>query len=48
MVGVVEDTVYTSVLWKKHAMYFTPLMQAPPAPIALDDPIAVTTDDVRT
>jgi predicted permease len=38
IVGVVEDTVYTSVRWKNHAMYFTPLMQAPPASSALDDP----------
>ena len=29
IVGVVEDTVYTSVKWKNHAMYFTPLMQSP-------------------
>ncbi len=33
IVGVVEDTVYTSVRWKNHAMYFTPLMQGRP-----DDP----------
>src|SRR5262245_35038806 len=27
IVGVVEDTVYTSVRWKKHLMYFLPLPQ---------------------
>jgi hypothetical protein len=27
IVGVVEDTAYTSVKWKNHAMYFVPLMQ---------------------
>jgi hypothetical protein len=26
-VGVVEDTVYTSVRWKDHAMYFLPILQ---------------------
>ena len=37
IVGVVEDTVYQSVYWKDHMMYFLPLMQRPPsdkAPIA--------------
>jgi predicted permease len=29
IVGVVEDTAYTSVKQKNHAMYFTPLMQQP-------------------
>jgi macrolide transport system ATP-binding/permease protein len=38
IVGVVEDTAYTSVRWKNHAMYFTPLMQTPPSTSALDDP----------
>jgi macrolide transport system ATP-binding/permease protein len=27
MVGVVEDTTYTSIYWKNHAMYFLPLTQ---------------------
>ncbi len=27
IVGVVEDTVYTSVYWKNHSMYFMPLTQ---------------------
>jgi len=38
IVGVVEDTAYTSVRWKNHAMYFTPLLQAPPITGAPDDP----------
>jgi macrolide transport system ATP-binding/permease protein len=29
IVGVVEDTVYTSVRWKQHRMYFVPMMQRP-------------------
>jgi predicted permease len=29
IVGVVEDTTYTSVRWKEHRMYFIPLMQRP-------------------
>ncbi len=29
IVGVVEDTTYTSVYWKDHAMYFVPLTQRP-------------------
>ena len=29
IVGVVEDTTYTSVYWKSHAMYFVPLTQRP-------------------
>ena len=29
IVGVVEDTTYTSVRWKDHRMYFIPLMQRP-------------------
>jgi len=29
VVGVVEDTVYTSVRWKNHSMYFVPLLQRP-------------------
>ena len=30
VVGVVEDTVYTSVRWKEHRMYFVPILQRPP------------------
>jgi macrolide transport system ATP-binding/permease protein len=29
IVGVVEDTVYTSPRWKNHMMYFVPMMQRP-------------------
>jgi predicted permease len=29
IVGVVENTAYTSVRWKDHSMYFLPLMQRP-------------------
>jgi macrolide transport system ATP-binding/permease protein len=29
VVGVVEDTVYTTVRWKNHRMYFLPMMQRP-------------------
>jgi hypothetical protein len=29
IVGVVEDTVYTSVRWKDHRMFFVPMMQQP-------------------
>jgi len=29
IVGVVDDTTYTSVYWKNHAMYFVPLTQRP-------------------
>lgn len=36
IVGVVEDTTYTSVYWKNHAMYFVPLTQRP---ANSDDPI---------
>jgi predicted permease len=31
IVGVVEDTAYTSVQWKDHRMYFVPLLQRDPA-----------------
>ncbi len=31
VVGVVEDTAYTSVYWKNHSMYFIPPMQRPPS-----------------
>jgi len=36
IVGVVEDTTYTSVYWKNHAMYFVPLTQRP---ANSDDPV---------
>jgi macrolide transport system ATP-binding/permease protein len=29
IVGVVEDSTYTSVYWKEHRMYFLPMMQRP-------------------
>jgi Acidobacterial duplicated orphan permease len=29
IVGVVEDTAYTTVRWKDHSMYFVPIMQRP-------------------
>ena len=29
IVGVVEDTAYTSVRWKEHLMYFLPMLQRP-------------------
>jgi hypothetical protein len=29
IVGVVEDTAYTSARWKDHRMYFLPMMQRP-------------------
>jgi ABC-type antimicrobial peptide transport system permease subunit len=32
IVGVVEDTTYTSVYWKDHAMYFLPLTQLAGSP----------------
>ncbi len=34
IVGVVEDTTYSSVYWKDHAMFFVPLTQRP----AVNDP----------
>ena len=40
IVGVVEDTAYTDVRWKDHAMYFMPMMQRPASarsPIEKDD-----------
>ena len=37
IVGVVEDTTYTSVYWKDHAMYFVPLTQR--GTVAKPDPI---------
>jgi macrolide transport system ATP-binding/permease protein len=38
IVGVVEDTTYTSVYWKNHAMYFLPLTQPAGIPDT-DDPL---------
>ena len=38
IVGVVEDTTYTSVYWKNHAMYFLPLTQ-PAAIPSTDNPL---------
>jgi predicted permease len=40
IVGVVEDTAYTSARWKDHVMYFVPLMRRTPSntdPIEQDD-----------
>jgi predicted permease len=39
IVGVVEDTTYTSVYWKNHAMYFLPLTQPAGTANNPDDPI---------
>src|SRR6202041_2568473 len=39
IVGVVEDTTYTSVYWKNHAMYFLPLTQRAGAAEDPDNPI---------
>src|SRR5579863_1937916 len=39
IVGVVEDTTYTSVYWKNHAMYFLPLTQRSGIPNDPDNPI---------
>ena len=39
IVGVVDDTTYTAVQWKDHAMYFVPITQRPASdktPIATD------------
>jgi predicted permease len=39
VVGVVDDTTYTAVQWKDHAMYFVPITQRAPSdkmPIATD------------
>jgi macrolide transport system ATP-binding/permease protein len=38
IVGVVENTTYTSVYWKNHAMFFVPLTQRP-ASTDPDDPV---------
>jgi macrolide transport system ATP-binding/permease protein len=39
IVGVVEDTTYTSVYWKNHAMYFLPLTQRAGVANDPDDPL---------
>jgi macrolide transport system ATP-binding/permease protein len=39
IVGVVEDTTYTSVYWKDHAMYFLPLTQRAGVGTDPDNPI---------
>ena len=39
IVGVVEDTTYTSVYWKDHAMYFLPLTQRAGTADDPDNPI---------
>jgi macrolide transport system ATP-binding/permease protein len=41
IVGVVEDTTYTSIYWKNHAMYFLPLTQPAsiPAPGSPDQSV---------
>jgi predicted permease len=39
IVGVVEDTTYTSVYWKNHAMYFLPLTQRAGMANDPDDPL---------
>src|SRR6202167_340431 len=39
IVGVVEDTTYTSVYWKDHAMYFLPLTQRARTANDPDNPI---------
>ena len=37
IVGVVEDTAYTSARWKDHMMYFYPMVQRPPSDRATID-----------
>ncbi len=39
IVGVVEDTTYTSVYWKNHAMYFLPLTQRAGSAKDTNDPL---------
>jgi ABC-type antimicrobial peptide transport system permease subunit len=39
IVGVVEDTTYTSIYWKNHAMYFLPLTQRAGSANDPDDPL---------
>jgi macrolide transport system ATP-binding/permease protein len=50
IVGVVEDTKYTTLRWKDHRMYFIPLMQRPrndPASVA-NDPLYARTIILQT
>jgi macrolide transport system ATP-binding/permease protein len=39
IVGVVEDTTYTTVYWKNHAMYFLPLTQPSGIPNDPENPV---------
>ncbi len=39
IVGVVEDTTYTSIYWKNHAMYFLPMTQRAGIANDPDDPL---------
>ena len=42
IIGVVEDTVYTTVYWKNHNMFFIPMMERPPSwknPIETDESV---------
>ena len=51
IVGVVEDTAYTSARWKNHRMYFIPLMQRGPSdtePIEKDDELYARTIVLET
>ncbi len=51
IVGVVEDTAYTSARWKDHPMFFIPLMQRPPSakdPIEKDDGLYAGTIVIET
>lgn len=42
IVGVVEDTAYTTVRWKDHSMLFVPMMQRPPSDKApIEDDISL-------
>ena len=47
IVGVVEDTTYTSVYWKDHAMYFLPLTQRAGSANDPDSPSRQRPIDVR-
>jgi macrolide transport system ATP-binding/permease protein len=51
IVGVVEDTVYTSLRWKEHCMYFVPMTQRPPSwkrPIDKDESVYAGTLVLQT
>jgi macrolide transport system ATP-binding/permease protein len=51
IVGVVEDTAYTSVRWKDHLMYFTPILQRPlseTAPVNQDESMYARTIVLQT